>query len=256
MILQGKVILLTGVTNEKSIAWGIAKSLHKQGAKLVFTYRREKSMRKIQKLTNDHKINPICLVHCDVLSDDSLTEAFQIIKQNVDRIDGVVHSIAFGDIEDFQNSYHETSRDGFLLVHNVSSFSLIALSKQAKLMMSDGGSIVTQTYQGSERVIKNYNVMGAAKASLEASVRYLAEDLGKYSIRVNAISAGPILTSASIAVPGIDEKINTIRHKTPLRRNVTQGEVGDATMFLLSDYARAITGEIVHVDCGMHIIGD
>jgi len=244
-----------GVANKRSIGWGIAKSLHKQGAKLVFTYRQERSLEKLEELLAEHNIEPLLKVSCDVLSDESIEKAFAEIGAKVGTIHGVVHSLAFADKEELKGEYVNTSREGYLLAQNSSAYSLVAVAREARKIMTEGGSIVTQTYIGAERVVKNYNVMGVAKAALEASVRYLAEDLGKDGIRVNAISAGPIRTLAAKAVSGFNDIMTTIEEKAPLRKNVDQDEVGDATMFLISDLSRGITGEVLHVDSGYHIMG-
>lgn len=254
-LLKDKNIVVMGVANERSIAWGITKSLYNAGANLIFTNRQERSQTKLKKLLDKHNIEALALVNCDVESDDSIVSAFAEIKEKVGTIHGLVHSLAFAKTEELQGEYADTSRDGFLLAQNISAYSLVAVTREARKLMTEGGSIVTQTYLGAERVIQNYNVMGVAKASLEASVKYLAEDVGKDQIRVNAISAGPIRTLAAKGVSGFNEKMSVIEEKAPLRRNVDQDQVGDATMFFLSDLARGITGEVVHVDSGYHIIG-
>ena len=254
-LLQGKNVVVMGVANERSIAWGITKSLHNAGANLIFTNRQERSYQKLVKLLEKHEIEPKLIVSCDVASDESISAAFNEIKEKVGIIHGLVHSVAFANRDELKGEYADTSRDGFLLAQEISAYSLVAVTKAAKEVMTEGGGIVTQTYLGSERVIKNYNVMGVAKASLEASVRYLAEDVGKYGIRVNAVSAGPIRTLSAKGVSGFNEKAGVIEDKAPLRRNVDQDQVGDATMFLVSDLSRGITGEVIHVDSGYHIIG-
>ncbi|GGN65609.1 MULTISPECIES: enoyl-ACP reductase FabI [Oceanobacillus] len=254
-LLKDKNIVVMGVANERSIAWGITKSLHREGANLIFTNRQERSKKKLEKLLEEHDIPSKLMVSLDVSSDESIQEAFQEIKDNVGVIHGLVHSVAFAKREELKGEYADTSRDGYLLAHEISAYSLVAVTKAAKELMTEGGSIITQTYLGAERVIPNYNIMGVAKASLEASVRYLAEDMGKYDIRVNAISAGPIRTLSAKGVSGFNEKANVIVEKAPLRRNVDQDQVGDATLFFLSDLARGVTGEVLHVDSGFHIIG-
>ncbi len=254
-LLQGKNIVVMGVANERSIAWGITKSLSDAGANLIFTNRQERSYQKLVKLLETNNIEAKLIVSCDVADDESIAEAFKEIKDKVGVIHGLVHSVAFANREELKGEYADTSREGFLLAQNISAYSLVAVTKHAKELMTEGGSIVTQTYIGSERVIKNYNVMGVAKASLEASVRYLAEDVGKYGIRVNAVSAGPIRTLSAKGVSGFNEKTSIIEEKAPLRRNIDQEQVGDATLFLVSDMARGITGEVLHVDAGYHIIG-
>lgn len=254
-LLQGKNVVIMGVANERSIAWGITKSLHNAGANLIFTNRQERSHQKLVKLLEQNDIEPKLVVSCDVASDESIQEAFQEIKEKVGVIHGLVHSVAFAKREELKGEYADTSREGFLIAQEISAYSLVAVTKAAKELMTEGGSIVTQSYLGSERVIPNYNVMGVAKASLEASVRYLAEDVGKYDIRVNAISAGPIRTLSAKGVSGFNEKANVIVEKAPLRRNVDQDQVGDATLFFISDLSRGVTGEVLHVDSGFHIIG-
>lgn len=254
-LLEGKNVVIMGVANQRSIAWGIAKSLHAQGAKLIFTNRQERSHKKLVQLLEKEGIEPLALVTCDVASDESIEAAFDEIGEKVGVIHGLVHSVAFANTEELKGEYAHTSRDGFLLAQNISAFSLVATANAARKYMTEGGSIVTQSYYGAERVVKNYNVMGVAKASLEASARYLAEDLGKENIRVNTISAGPIRTLSAKGVSGLNEIHSIIEEKAPLRRNVDQEQVGDATMFLISDLSRGITGEVIHVDSGYHIIG-
>ncbi|HIW34726.1 MAG TPA: enoyl-ACP reductase FabI [Candidatus Paenibacillus intestinavium] len=255
MLLKEKKIIVMGVANERSIAWGIAKSLHNQGAELIFTYRKDRSLEKLEKLLNDNDIKPLCTVSCDVLDDNSIKSAFLEIENIAGKIDGLVHSVAFAEKDELQGEYVNTTRDGYMLAQSSSSYSLVAVAKEAKRLMIEGGSIVTQSYIGAERVIKNYNVMGVAKAALEASVRYLAEDLGKYGVRVNAVSAGPIRTLSAKGVSSFNDIMSTIEERAPLRRNIDQDEVGDATMFLISDLSRGITGEVIHVDAGYHILG-
>jgi enoyl-[acyl-carrier protein] reductase I len=254
-LMTGKNIIIMGVANERSIAWGVTTSLHRAGANLIFMYRKERSFQKLSALLLQANIHPLLTVSCDAADDKSIAAAFHTIKQEVGVIHGVVHSIAFADKDELQGEYVETSREGYMLAQSISAYSLVAIAKEARTLMSEGGSIVTQSYIGAERVVQNYNVMGVAKAALEASVRYLAEDLGKYQIRVNAISSGPIRTLAAKGVTGFNAIMKTINEKSPLRRNVDQDEVGDATMFLLSPLARGITGEVLHVDAGYHIMG-
>jgi enoyl-[acyl-carrier protein] reductase I len=254
-LLEGKSIVVMGVANQRSIAWGITKSLHREGANLIFTNRQERSYQKLQKLLEDNQISAKLLVNCDVASDESIQAAFQEIEEKVGVIHGVVHSVAFANREELQGDYADTSRAGFLLAQEISAYSLVAVTNAARKLMTEGGSIVTQSYLGAERVVKNYNVMGVAKASLEASVRYLAEDVGKSAVRVNAISAGPIRTLSAKGVSGLNDIHSLIEERAPLRRNVDQDQVGDATMFLLSELSRGVTGEVIHVDSGYHIMG-
>ncbi|MFF2481128.1 enoyl-ACP reductase FabI [Paenibacillus sp. NPDC058071] len=255
-IMAGTNIIVMGVANERSIAWGIAKSLHEAGANLIFTYRKERSYQKLTQLLAANGIEPLLCVSCDVADDASIAQAFQEIKQHVPVVHGVAHSVAFAEKDNLQGEFVDTSREGFLLAQDISAYSLVAIARECQSLMTEGGAIVTQTYIGAERVMKNYNVMGVAKAALEASVRYLAEDLGKRGIRVNAVSSGPIRTlSAKGGVSGFNDIVSAMDEKSPLRKNVDQDEVGDATMFLLSRLSRGITGEVLHVDSGYHIIG-
>lgn len=254
-LMNGKTIVVMGVANSRSLAWGVAKALHTQGAELIFTYRKERSYLKLQELLQENRIEPLMCVTCDANDDGSIEGAFQEIKEKTGVIHGLVHSIAFADKEDLKGGYIATTREGYMLAQHSSAYSLVAAARAASPLMTEGGSIVTQSYIGAERVVKNYNVMGVAKAALEASVRYLAEDLGKHNIRVNTVSAGPIRTLSAKGVSGFNDIMTTIEEKAPLRRNVDQDEVGDATLFLLSDLARGVTGEVLHVDAGYHIMG-
>ena len=251
--LHGKTFVVMGVANKRSIAWGIARSLHGAGAELIFTYageRMEKSVRElVETLNPNYPVLP-----CDVTNDDDVKNCFRSIKEKSPVIHGVAHCIAFANKEELAGDYINTTREGFLLAHNISSYSLTAVAKEAYELMTDGGSIVTLTYLGGERVVSNYNVMGVAKASLDASVKYLASDLGKKGIRVNAISAGPIRTLSAKGVGGFNSILKEIEENAPLRRVTTTEEVGDTALFLFSDLARGITGETLHVDSGYHII--
>jgi len=253
--MNDKTVVVMGVANERSIAWGIARSLHRQGAKLIFTYRKERSFDKLTKLLAENGIEAALIVPCDVSDDQSVEAAFARIGAEAGPIHGVVHSLAFAEKGELQGEFVDTTRAGYMLAQDASAYSLVAVAREAKKIMTEGGALVTQSYIGAERVVKNYNVMGVAKAALEASVRYLAEDLGKYGIRVNAVSAGPIRTLAAKGVSGFNEIMSMAETRAPLRKNVDQDEVGDATMFLLSDLSRGITGEVLHVDSGFHILG-
>jgi enoyl-[acyl-carrier protein] reductase I len=252
--LTGKTYVVMGVANKRSIAWGIARSLHEAGAKLIFTYagdRLEKSVRELADSLGDSSV----VLPCDVTSDEDIEKCFAAIKKESGVIHGIAHCIAFANKEELSGDYMNTTREGFLLAHNISSYSLTAVAKAAKELMTDGGSIVTLTYLGGERVLPNYNVMGVAKASLDASVRYLASDLGKNGIRVNSISAGPIRTLSAKGVSDFNSILRKIEEEAPLRRTTTPEEVGDTAVFLFSDMARGITGENIHVDSGYHVIG-
>lgn len=253
-LLKGKNIVVMGVANNRSIAWGITKSLHNAGANLIFTNRQERSKSKLEKLLSENDVEPALMTTCDVSDDESIKTAFQEIADEIGVIHGLVHSVAYADTNDLQGAFSETSRDGYLLAQNISAYSLVAVTREAKKLMTEGGAIVTQTYLGSERVVPNYNVMGAAKASLEASVRYLAADVGAEGIRVNAVSAGPIRTLSAKGVSGFNDKMSVIEEKSPLKRQVDHDQIGDATLFLLSDLARGVTGEVMHVDSGYHIV--
>jgi enoyl-[acyl-carrier protein] reductase I len=254
--LAGKTFVVMGVANKRSIAWGIARSLHQSGARLIFTYAGERFEKGVRDLAGTLEGGEDSLVlPCDVTSDEDIEKCFSAIKEEVGMIHGIAHCIAFANKEELAGDYMNTTRDGFLLAHNISSYSLTAVAKAAKDLMTEGGSIVSMTYLGGERVMQNYNVMGVAKASLEASVKYLASDLGKHGIRVNAISAGPIRTLSAKGVGDFNSILKEIEERAPLRRNTTQEEVGDTAVFLFSDLSRGITGENLHVDSGYHILG-
>ncbi|NQD66513.1 enoyl-ACP reductase FabI [Bacillus haikouensis] len=254
--LAGKTFVVMGVANKRSIAWGIARSLHQSGARLIFTYAGERFEKGVSDLANTLEGGEDSLVlPCDVTSDEDIEKCFATIKEEVGVIHGLAHCIAFANKEELAGDYMNTTRDGFLLAHNISSYSLTAVAKVAKDLMTEGGSIVSMTYLGGERVMQNYNVMGVAKASLEASVKYLASDLGKHGIRVNAISAGPIRTLSAKGVGDFNSILKEIEERAPLRRNTTQEEVGDTAVFLFSDLSRGITGENLHVDSGYHVLG-
>ncbi|MGD6872327.1 enoyl-ACP reductase FabI [Sutcliffiella horikoshii] len=252
--LDGRTYVVMGVANKRSIAWGIARSLHDAGARLVFTYAGERLEKSVRELADSLERNDSIVLPCDVTKDEEVHTCFQQIKEEVGTIHGVAHCIAFANKEELQGDYLNTTRDGFLLAHNISSYSLTAVAKEAKEIMTDGGSIVTLTYLGGEKVVPNYNVMGVAKASLDASVKYLANDLGKVGIRVNSISAGPIRTLSAKGVSDFNSILKEIEETAPLRRVTTQEEVGDTALFLFSNLSRGITGENIHVDSGYHIL--
>ncbi|MGD6775894.1 enoyl-ACP reductase FabI [Sutcliffiella horikoshii] len=252
--LDGRTYVVMGVANKRSIAWGIARSLHDAGARLVFTYAGERLEKSVRELADSLERNDSIVLPCDVTKDEEVHTCFQQIKEKVGTIHGVAHCIAFANKEELQGDYLNTTRDGFLLAHNISSYSLTAVAKEAKEIMTDGGSIVTLTYLGGEKVVPNYNVMGVAKASLDASVKYLANDLGKVGIRVNSISAGPIRTLSAKGVSDFNSILKEIEETAPLRRVTTQEEVGDTALFLFSNLSRGITGENIHVDSGYHIL--
>lgn len=246
--------LIFGVANERSIAWAITQGVVDHGARVGLSWFGDRLERRVRPLAE--RVDAALCVPCDVSDDAQLDACFAAAAEAFDgRLDFVVHSVAFADKSDLDGRYSDTSRAGHALAMDVSAYSLVALARRAAPLMTEGGSIVALTYYGAEKVIPHYNVMGPAKAALEASVRYLAADLGPQSIRVNAISAGAIKTLASAGIPGIRTMLKGAADASPLRRNVDQREVADAAVFLLSDMARAITGEVLHVDAGFHVMG-
>jgi enoyl-[acyl-carrier protein] reductase I len=253
MLLDGKKGLIIGVANKHSIAWAIAQSAASQGAQLIFNYQNERLRENVEELVatmSGAKAFP-----CDVGSDTEIATLIQQVQKEFGRLDFLVHSVAFAPREELTGQFVNTTRQGFATALDVSAYSLVAVTRAAVPMMTDGGSVVTLTYLGAERVVPHYNVMGVAKAALEASVRYLAHDLGPKNIRVNAISAGPIKTLAARGVSGISKMVDHHREFAPLRRATEQGEVGDTALFLVSPLGRGITGEVIYVDGGYHILG-
>jgi enoyl-[acyl-carrier protein] reductase I len=253
--LTGKNALVTGIANNRSIAWGIAQQLHKAGANLGITYLpdEERRVNKIAELVEP--VQPSLFLPCNVQDDGQIQATFDTIQDKWGRLDILIHCLAFANKEDLTGSFSDTSRQGFATALDVSTYSLVKLCGAAKPLMKEGGSVVTLTYLGGVRVIPNYNLMGIAKAALEMSVRYLAADLGPQNIRVNGISAGPIRTLASSAVGGILDMIRRVEEVAPLRRTVTQTEVGNTAAFLCSDLSSGITGQIIYVDAGYEILG-
>ncbi|MFO3689271.1 enoyl-ACP reductase FabI [Staphylococcus felis] len=255
MNLENKKFVIMGIANKRSIGFGVAKVLDELGAKLVFTYRKERSFKELDKLIDQLNQSEKHVYQIDVQSDEDVINGFEKIGQDVGKIDGVFHSVAFARVEELRGRYSETSRDGFLLAQDISSYSLTIVAREARKIMSEsGGSIVTSTYIGGEFAVPNYNVMGIAKASLEASVKYLAADLGQDNIRVNAISAGPIRTLSARGVGNFTSILKEIEERAPLQRNVDQEEVGKTAAYLLSDFSSGVTGENIHVDAGFHAI--
>ena len=252
-LMAGKRGLIMGVANDHSIAWGIAQAAAAQGAELAFTYQTDSFARRVGPLAES--VNAAAMVQCDAADIDSLDKAFGTIGDTWDNLDFVVHAIAFSDKEELKGRYVNTSQENFLRTMNISCFSFTAVAQRAAAMMSDTGSLLTLTYHGAQAVMPNYNVMGVAKAALEASVRYLAADLGPDGVRVNAISAGPMRTLAGSAVGSARQVYNYNREVSPLRRNVVLNDVGGAGLYLLSDLSKAVTGEIHYVDCGFNAIG-
>ncbi|MFC4386874.1 enoyl-ACP reductase FabI [Gracilibacillus marinus] len=253
--LKGRTYVVMGVANKRSIAWGIARSLHAAGARLIFTYANDRFSQQVKDLVSTLEGQDALFYECDVTDDEAVATTFEQIKQDVGTIHGLAHCIAFANREDLQGEFVDTSRDGYLLAHNISAYSLVAVSRACAPLMTEGGGIVTLTYLGGERVVKNYNVMGVAKASLDATMKYLANDLGKNGVRVNAISAGPIRTLSAKGIGDFNSVTKKIEEEAPLRRTVTQEEVGDTAYYLLSDLSRGVTGEIIHVDAGYNILG-
>lgn len=254
MLLEGKTGLVMGVANKRSIAWGIAKAAEREGARIVLTYQNERLGENARKLAPE--LNNPLLARCDVQNDGEIDQLMDTIKSEAGGLDFVVHALAYAPREALTGAYAATSREAFQTALDVSAYSLVAVANRAAPLMNDrNGSIVTLTYLGSERVVPGYNVMGVAKAALEASVRYLANDLGPDGIRVNAVSAGPIKTLASSAVSGISGMVRMHTERAPLRSATDIDEVGDTAMFLVSPLARGITGEVIYVDGGYHVLG-
>lgn len=252
-MFQGKKILILGVANQKSIAWGIAEELHKQGASLAFTYMNEAIEKRVRPLA-DSLPNSLVLP-CDVQSDEEINNLFAELEGRWGSLDGIVHSVAFADREDLQKPFSETSRAGFQLALDVSAYSLVAIAGRAKKLMTNGGTIITMSYLGAERAVENYNVMGVAKAALESAVRYLAAELGSAGVRVNAISAGPIKTLAASGIPKFKELLASFAEKAPLRRNVDPTDVAGTALYLMSHLSSGVTGETIYVDGGYSIVG-
>jgi enoyl-[acyl-carrier protein] reductase I len=252
-LMKGKRGLIMGVANDRSIAWGIAKAVHDQGAELAFTYQGDALKKRVQPLAEG--IGSKILLPCDVTEQGSMDAVFDQLKKAWGSLDFVVHAIGFSNKEELRGRYVDTTLDNFALTMNISCYSFTAIAQRAEKLMTNGGSMLTLTYLGSEKVMPHYNVMGVAKAALEASVRYLAEDLGKKGIRVNAISAGPIKTLAASGIGDFRFILKWNELNAPLRRNVTIEEVGNSALYLLSDLGRAVTGETHHVDAGYHMVG-
>jgi enoyl-[acyl-carrier protein] reductase I len=251
-LLEGKTALILGLANRWSIAYAIAEAFKREGARLVLTYQGERqrlTIEDLQKALGAEKI-----LNCDVTSEDELSRLADILKEEP-RLDTVVHSIAFANKEDLSRPFVETSRSGYLLAQEVSAYSLVAVARATAPLMTGGGSMLTLSYLGAVRVVQNYNVMGVAKAALEASVRYLAADLGPKNIRVNAISAGPIKTASARGIKDFSKLLDNFAEKAPLRRNTEPGEVADTAVFLASDLGRGVTANVVYVDAGFQAIG-
>ncbi|MXO63124.1 enoyl-ACP reductase FabI [Qipengyuania oceanensis] len=252
-LMDGKRGLIMGLANDKSLAWGIAKQLADHGAQLAFTYQGEALKKRVEPLAA--QLGSDFTFECDVSEMDALDRAFATLKDRWETIDFVVHAIGYSDKTELRGKYVDTSLDNFLMTMNISAYSLVAVAKRAAEMMPDGGSILTLTYYGAEKVIPHYNVMGVAKAALEASVKYLANDLGPANIRVNAISAGPIKTLAASGIGDFRYILKWNEYNSPMRRNVTIDDVGGSGVYFLSDLSSGVTGETHHVDGGYHVVG-
>jgi len=253
-LLDGRKGVIFGVANEKSIAWAIAQKLHKEGAELAFTYAGEALEKRVRPLADS--LGAKLILPCDVTKDDQIQAVFDQIRSVFGHLDILIHAIAYANKEDLKTDFLSTSRDGFRLAQDVSAYSLTALARHAApLMEGRPASILTLSYYGAEKVVPRYNVMGVAKAALEASVRYLAADLGPRGIRVNAISAGPIRTLASAGISGFLDMLHHVEAKSPLRRNISAEEVAGTALYLASDLASGVTGEVIYVDAGYHIMG-
>jgi enoyl-[acyl-carrier protein] reductase I len=251
--LQGRTVVVFGVANKRSIAWAIAQQMQEAGAQLAITYQNERLKQEadelIASLPNSQAFQ------CDVSRDEEIAKLFEQLKERYGKLDALVHSIAFAPAEDLKGEFVDTGREGFRIALDISVYSLVALARAARPLMTDGGSVITMTYYGAEKVVPKYNVMGVAKAALEASVRYLAYDMGKNNIRVNAISAGPIKTLAARGISGFGEMLKEQAERAPLKRNVEVSEVATTAVFLASDAGKGITGETIYVDCGYNIMG-
>ena len=252
-VMSGKRGLIMGVANERSIAWGIAKMAANHGAELAFTYQGEALLKRLSPLAQS--VDSEMVMQCDVTDEHSLETVFNTIRGNWGKIDFVVHAIAYSDKDELKGEYINTTRDNFLRTLDISCFSFTSVSKYAAELMPDGGSLLTLSYYGAERVMPHYNVMGVAKAALESSVRYLAMDLGDQKIRVNGLSAGPMKTLAASGIGDFRYILKWNEYNSPLKRNVTLEDVGGAAMYLLSDLSSGVSGEIHHVDCGYNIVG-
>jgi len=251
--LHGRTAVVFGVANKRSIAWAIAKRLQSAGAQLAITYQNERLELEARDLIKELPDSEA--FRCDVSNDEEIEQLFSALRERYQKLDSLVHSIAFAPAEDMKNDFVMTTRDGFRIALDVSAYSLIALSRAAAPLMTSGGSIMTLTHHGSTKVFQNYSVMGVAKAALEATVRYLANDLGKQNIRVNAISAGPIKTLAARGISGFGNILKAQEERAPLKRNVDVNEVADMGLFLASDLSTAVTGEVLYVDAGYSIMG-
>ncbi|MFZ8864516.1 MAG: enoyl-ACP reductase FabI [Rickettsiales bacterium] len=252
-LLKGKKGLIMGVANDKSIAWGIAKQASAQGAELAFSYQGEVLEKRVKPLAES--VGSKLVLECDVTKQESIDNLFAILKKEWGELDFVVHAIAYSDKNELKGRYVDTSFENFAMTMHISCYSFTAIAKKASEIMSSGGSLITLSYYGAEKVMPHYNVMGVAKAALEASVRYLAADLGRDDIRVNAISAGPLRTLAAAGIGDFRYMLKWNEYNSPLRRNVSIADVGRSGLYLISDLASGVTGEIIYVDSGFHVVG-
>ena len=252
-IMQGKRGIVMGVANDRSIAWGIADAIAKQGAEIAFTYQGEALQKRVTPLAES--VGSDIIIPCDVSNDEAIDKTFNLLKEKWNSIDFLVHAIAYSDKEELKGEYVDTTRENFYKTMDISVYSFTAVAQRAAAMMPNGGSMITLTYYGAEKVMPHYNVMGVAKAALESSVRYLAADLGESKIRVNSLSAGPIKTLAASGIGDFRYILKWNQYNSPLRRNVTLDDVGGCGVYLLSDLSAGVTGETHHVDCGYHVVG-
>ena len=252
-IMQGKRGIVMGVANDRSIAWGIANAISKQGAEIAFTYQGEALQKRVVPLAES--VGSDIVIPCDVSNDEAIDKTFNLLKEKWNSIDFLVHAIAYSDKEELKGEYVDTTRENFYKTMDISVYSFTAVAQRASAMMPNGGSMITLTYYGAEKVMPHYNVMGVAKAALESSVRYLAADLGDSKIRVNSLSAGPIKTLAASGIGDFRYILKWNQYNSPLRRNVTLDDVGGCGVYLLSDLSAGVTGETHHVDCGYHVVG-
>lgn len=252
--LEGKVGVVFGVANKRSIAWAIARAWHRSGAKLLFNYQGDRLKENVEELTSEFG-SDVFLHPCDVSNDQEISSFFKKVRDYTPKVDLLLHSVAFAPKEALENDFLLTSREAFLTAHNISAYSLVALARETAPLMTDGGSIIAMTYYGAAKVVPHYNVMGVAKASLEASTRYLAYDLGAKKIRVNCISAGPVQTLAARGVSGFSTMIKHYEEHAPLKRTCTTEELGHTGVFLASDYSSGMTGQVIYVDGGYEIMG-
>jgi enoyl-[acyl-carrier protein] reductase I len=253
-LLAGKLGIVFGVANKRSIAWAIAQAWQKAGAKLAFTYQGERLKENVEELAGAFGANTLILP-CDVTKDEEIAAVFKTVGEKFGRLDLLLHSVAFAPKDALEGQFVNTSREAFRIAHDVSAYSLVALTRAAAPLMPDGGSVIAMSYYGAKKVVPHYNVMGVAKAALEASTRYLAYDMGPKKIRVNCISAGPVNTVAARGVSGFGEMLKHYETHSPLKRNVVPEELGATGLFLASDGAAAITGQVIYVDCGYQIMG-